>query len=158
MIRAFVIALAACLAALAWQTRRVHVLQIDAAEQATRLADAQARAERAARTTNTSLVDVMFNVDDAYQKGLTDAQVAANRHIAALNAGTLKLRREWAGCETGRLADSAAAARELGDAERSRRESAARIVRAADACDAQVDALIAAYAGVRATINAGPRP
>lgn len=155
MIRALAIALSVCVALLAWQTHRVHALRLDAAEHAAQLADAQARAERAARETNTSIVDTLFAADTAYQKGLIDAQVAADRDVAALNAGTLKLRREWALCETGRLADGVAAARESGEAEQRRRDSAARIVRAADECDAHVDALISAYNGVRDKINRG---
>ncbi len=151
--KALAIALAVCLAALAWQTRRVHALQLAAATTAAQLAGAQAKAERLARETNTALVDTMFNAGDAYDRGRNDAQAVADRTIAGLNAGTLQLRREWAGCETGRLADGAAARREIDDADQRRNALAGRIVRVGAECDALQRSLITAYDGLRRTIN-----
>lgn len=68
---------------------------------------------------------------------------------AAVAAGTLQLRKEWAGCETELLSATAAAAVELGEARRLREASAGRIVQIAADCDAQVTGLQEADAEIR---------
>ena len=83
-------------------------------------------------------------IQDAYQKGLRDAEAAADATVADLRSGTVKLRDEWRGCEArlgGAMSGVAAAAERAATAERRRQESAGAIVRAADECDAQVTAL-----------------
>lgn len=155
---ALYLALAALLGVSAFaglQTLRLAHAQTAFADLRASIADANAKAEHAASETNASIVDVLWNADAAYQRGKDDAQVAADRVVADLSAGALKLRREWAGCETGRLADNAAFAVTAGDAERRRNESAGRIVRDADECVAQTAELIAIYNGVRDKINRG---
>lgn len=81
---------------------------------------------------------------DAYQKGLRDAQAAADATTADLRSGTLKLRDEWRGCEArydGAMSGAAAAAERDHAAEQRRSEGAGDLVRVADECDAQVIAL-----------------
>lgn len=157
MIRALAIAfLIACAAAMA-QSLRLHRTQLALAEGRAAVANAQASAERAARTTSASIVDALFDAGTSYQRGLTDAQMDADRDAAALRIGALRLRREWAGCETRRLADSSATERRLDEAARSREALAVEIVRVGAECDAKERTLISAYNGVRDRINRGPQ-
>lgn len=147
------------------QTRRLHDARIAVASMAVEAAklradnaDARADAEASARTIEHNLWAAAIAAETRYRKGIDDAKSAADRVVADLRAGTLRLRSEWAGCETSRLSEGAAAAVELGEAERRRRESAGRIVRAVDACDAHVVALIDDAQSVRALINAPVQP
>lgn len=112
------------------------------------IAQADAKAQEAARQAELKFADAIAKADAQYEKGKQDAQVSADRVVADLRAGTLRLRKEWAGCETSRLSEAAQSARELDAAEQRRIESASRIVRAAAECDAQV-------AGLQAVIPAG---
>lgn len=153
--KALAILLVAALAAIAWQSYALKDAELTISQTNEKIAAVNAEAERATREANASIVDTIFAGADMYERGKSDAQANADRVVAGLNAGTLKLRREWATCETGRLADGAAAAAELGEAIRSRNESAGRIIGAADECVAQTVALIATYNGVRERINKG---
>ena len=137
------------------QTSRLHSAQLAQATATTEASDARAAAERAARATNSSIVDVLFEADVMYRKGVDDAQAVSDRDAAALRAGTLRLRREWAACETGRLADGAAAERRTGEAAERRSALALEIVRVGAECDAKERSLIAAYDGARDRINRG---
>jgi len=137
------------------QTLRLANAKTEIAQTNEKIEAANAKAEKAARETNASILDTIFAGADMYERGKSDAQAESDRVVAGLNAGTLKLRREWAMCETGRLADGAAATAELGEAERRRNESAGRIVRATDECVAEKAAVVATYNGVRDKINKG---
>ena len=131
----------ALLAALAVQTTRLHSAQMQAVTLRLDADHARLDATTTARYAEQRIAAAAAQAAEQYEKGKQDAQDAADSVIAGLNAGTLKLRREWAGCETQRLSDAATATRELDAAEQRRAESAARIVRAADECDAQVRGL-----------------
>lgn len=87
------------------------------------------------------LAAAQADVSEAYEKGKKDAEATGAAVTADLRAGNLRLQQRWAGCETQRLSDAAAAAGELDAAARDREESAGRIVRAAAQCDAQVRGL-----------------
>ena len=123
------------------QTVRLHHAQLVIAETAKLAAQAQADAQAKARAIEQAQAKAVADIAESYEKGKADAQATADRVAADLRAGTLRLRREWAGCETSRLSAASASARELDAAEQSRADSAARIVRAADTCDAQVTGL-----------------
>lgn len=123
------------------QTMRLHHAQLVIAETAKLAAQAQADAQAKARAIEQAQAKAVAEIAESYEKGKADAQATADRVAADLRAGTLRLRREWAQCETGRLSEAAASAREFDAAEQSRAESAGRIVRAAAECDAQVSAL-----------------
>ena len=118
--------------------------------------DHKEAADEAERVTDTN-IDITEAVaaaaDEAYKKGFQDAEDARARLVADLRAGNVQLREYWAGCETDRLAQSAASALELGRLARDREESAGRIVQAADQCDAQVIGLQTAYNGAKAIID-----
>lgn len=156
MIRALSIALAVAVGFLLLQTLRVHTLQLSAAENDIALANAQVKAERVARDASTSIVDALYDADAMYQRGLTDAQALSDRDATALRSGALRLRHEWAACETGRLADGVATQRELDEAAERRNALALEIVQIGAECDAKEKSLIAAYDAVRNAINRGP--
>lgn len=128
-----------------------------AAEMAEHLAaDSKAVADAASRanTTNIDLTKaVAAAADEAYKKGFQDAETARHRTVADLRAGNLQLRDHWAGCETQRLSDSAAAHAAAEQSARDREESAGRIVQAAAQCDAHVIGVQNAYNRTKALID-----
>jgi len=123
------------------QTVRLHHAQLVIAETARLSAQAQADAQAKARAIEQAKAKAVAEIAESYERGKADAQATADRVAADLRAGTLRLRREWAGCETRGLSAASAATRELDAAERDREESAGRIVRAAAECDKQVTQL-----------------
>lgn len=119
-------------------------------------ADRAAEAAAATRTiaTNNAITDAVNTAaKDAYKKGYQDAEAARARTVADLRSGNLQLRDHWAGCETQRLTDSAAARAAAEQSARDREESAGRIVQAAAQCDAQVIGLQRAYNDAKAIID-----
>ena len=83
----------------------------------------------------------MAQVADTYEKERADALDRESRLRADLAAGTVKLRREWQGCETAKLSAASAAARELDGAAEVRERLAAEIIRLGADADAQVRGL-----------------
>ena len=71
-----------------------------------------------------------------HQQELTDAAEKGERVAADLRRGQLRLRDEWAGCETDRLSQTAAAAARADDLARLREQGASDLVRLAAECDA----------------------
>lgn len=141
---ALYIALAALLAVSVFagtQTLRLAYAKTALADLRTAVADAGAKAEAAARTIEAVKNEKQRAIDVAYAKGQADAKAVADRVVADLNVGALKLRREWAGCETSRLSEAAQAAAGADGLARLRRESAGRIVRAVAECQQQMTAL-----------------
>lgn len=129
------------LAALTVQTTRLQRAQMQAVTLRLEAEQARLDATTTARHAEQRMAEAHAAAGEQYEKGKQDAEAAADSVVAGLRAGALKLRREWAGCETSRLSDAAAATREFDAAEQRRAESAARIVRAAYECDAQVRGL-----------------
>jgi hypothetical protein len=119
------------------------------------IAAANAEAERQARAAETEAGHVIADIGAAYLEGERNAEITADRTIADLRSGALGLRREWTMCETGRVAETAAAQRRIDQADRSREELAAAAVRIGATCDAKERALIRAYDGVRAALDGG---
>lgn len=114
---------------------KVAAIQVANAEQL-------ARAQQAARAKEQLAADTMAAIDAKHQKEMNDAQAAADRTIADLRAGTLRLRAEWRGCAAMPSAAQAAAGSGQPDAAADdRAASAARIVRAADDADSTIRAL-----------------
>ncbi len=141
MTRVFAAAIIVLLAALAAQTTRLYRAQLTISGMERDAARAAQDAQRAAREAERAIADAYATAATEYEKGKHDAETAADAVVTGLRVGTVRLRNQWRGCEAARLSDAASAARELDAAEQSRRESAARIVRAADECDAQVRGL-----------------
>ncbi len=135
------------------QTVRLHHAQLVIAETAKRAAQAQADAQAKAREIEQAQAQAVAAVAESYEKGKADAQATADRVAADLRAGSLRLRREFAGCETSRLSETAAATRELETTAASRDALAAAIIRVGAECDAKERELIAAYQGVREVVN-----
>ena len=104
-------------------------------------ANATAAAQQAARDEETAKANRAQAVANAYERGKSDAQAIADRAVSDLRSGSLRLRNQWAGCETSRLAETAAASRQLDAATADRIASAGRIVRAAADADAQIAGL-----------------
>lgn len=104
-------------------------------------ATAQAAAVTDARKAEQAMAELHAEIAESYEKGKTDAQVTADRVVADLNAGALRLQRRWASCETSRLSEAAATAAQPDAGSDDRAASASRIVRAAAAADAQIAAL-----------------
>lgn len=84
----------------------------------------------------------MRNVEAEWAKRMTDAQDAADRTVADLAADRIRLRDHWNGCiATSALATAAERDARAHDLAVLRRESASRIVRLGDECDARITAL-----------------
>lgn len=88
----------------------------------------------------------------AYEEGKTDAHAEADRAIAALDAGTRRLRDQWATCRATTDAVSAAAsgAGEPDGAAGLREDGIRRVLSAVGQCQAQRDALQQALMADRA--------
>lgn len=84
----------------------------------------------------------LADVAETYERRLTNARTNADRTIADLRSGSIRLRDEWAGCETAALVSGAAGAAGLADdSARLRQQGAADIVRIGEECDARIEAL-----------------
>lgn len=127
--------------------------RLELAERDTQIERAASKAQEEARDSELKIAEARAEAGKQFEEGKKHAQEEYERVVAGLDSGAIKLRREWASCETGRLSENSSAERELGYSEQRRRESAGRIVRAADECDAQTAALIEDAKGVRATVN-----
>lgn len=150
---AVALAFVALLALLGVQTHRLDAAKLALSERDAKILELNANAERDARKAESDIAEARAEAGKKFEEGKKDAQDEHDRIVAGLNSGTVKLRREWAACETNRLSEGAAAERELGEAERRRNESAGRIVRAVDECVAQTAALIEDAEQVRKKVN-----
>lgn len=96
------------------------------------VADAEAReVERQQRAKYHALAET-------YEQEKTNAEERIKRDFAA---GTVRLRREWAGCETALLSTTAASAALVDELARLREEGARNLVGLAAQCDAQIRGL-----------------
>ncbi len=109
-------------------------------------AEAIASAERRALERTRELSDAYVLAASNYDRGQRDAEATQERIVADLRAGNLQLRDRWLNAES-RAAELSGSAGTSGGAANAdaatndREQSAARIVRAAAECDAQVTAL-----------------
>lgn len=145
---ALLIAVAVLAGLNAWQWQRNRADAAVCARDKARAEAAATAAELAAADAAGALSkarrDAAQAAADAYSKGKDDAERAGSNVVADLRTGALKLRDEWRGCQArldGALSGAAAAAGRADAAEQRRQDSAGRIVRAAEQCDAQVTAL-----------------
>lgn len=83
----------------------------------------------------------MAAIADQYEQDKRLADEAADRAIADLRAGNVRLRDEWAGCATDAVSATATAAAERDAAAEVRERAAAEIVSIGARADAQVRAL-----------------
>ncbi len=134
-----------------WQgDRRANKAELALAHVQRDAAQQVAVAEAKARQVEQDRAEAVAQVADAYEKGKADAQAKADRVVADLRAGNVRLRQHWQGaiatCDVSR--DSAAALAAEREAEL-RAESASRIVRIGAEADAKVRALQDAYEALR---------
>lgn len=76
-----------------------------------------------------------------------DTRIAAA--VAGRDSELGRIRKLWAGCETNRLSDGAAAAAEAAEQDRLRRASAARVVRACELAQSERDEAIDRYQAIQ---------
>ena len=123
----------------------------DVAKDATRAAELATKAERAARAAEQKRATEMARIDREQQERDARDQAANDRLVADLRADRVRLHSRWqAALATSRLSGAVATASGADESQRDRQDSAARIVRAADRCDAQVKGLQAIVAADRA--------
>jgi hypothetical protein len=116
------------------------------------LADKRANAEEAQRRAEQGQAEAILKAAENYEKGKADAKQDADNTVAAMRAGNIRLRDQWATCQATASALSSTASGQRADGQnRLREESVGRILRAVGQCQAQRDALQAALMGERAT-------
>lgn len=114
------------------------------------------KAEAAARATERAQTLAQQAIMDSYSKGQQDAQANADKIIADLRSGNLRLRSEWSQAVTVGVSNTASATAIAARNAQLRYESAARIVRAADECDNHVKALQAIALNDRKVVGVKP--
>ena len=124
-----------------WSDARLNASRAESALSDDRRAYAEQRAEFERQV-------ALIQQERAHAVSLLQSQHAENirrinedheRLVADLRAGNVRMRAHWQGCvHTGELSAAAAAAARADDSAGLRAESAGRIVRAADECDAKV--------------------
>ena len=82
----------------------------------------------------------LADIGTQHEEDRRDAETVPAAVAADLRAGNLRLRREWQGCETQRLSDASAAARERDALSASRDEAAGAVVRVGRDADDQLRA------------------
>jgi hypothetical protein len=106
------------------------------------LAEAAMADLQAARAKEQAAAKRVDQAAKQYEQDKLDAQTAHDRLVAELRAGNKRLHDRWqASVATGELSSAAERAARADAAERERQDSAARIIAAADRCDAQVKGL-----------------
>lgn len=137
--RASAFALAALILLLATgvQTMRLHYVEGRNTKLAQALGKATADAQIAARDTERRQAQAIADISERYEQDKANAQKAADRTIADLRTGNLRLQDRWRGCVSG----TAASPGEPDAATADRDASAARVVRAARDADDQIRAL-----------------
>jgi len=103
---------------------------------------AQLAAQVDARRKEYQLSTAVAAAAKSYEQGKADAESAAEKTLADLRSGTVRLRQQWRGCEAAaRVPATAAAAAEPDGFDRLRGTGASDLVRIVGACQAQVDGL-----------------
>lgn len=116
--------------------------ETDLADLRADIAEQRETFERLARATEQRQATEMKAVATKHEQERQDAQADADRTIADLRSGAVRLRDEWAGCETAALVSGAAAGAGVADdAARLRQQGAADLVLIGQQCDAQVAGL-----------------
>lgn len=106
------------------------------------LAELARKAAEEAREREQEHARTMARIGATHQQELTRVQTEHDRLVGDLRTGLVRLQNRWAGCPAAPGVSGAGAGGLNADAAaRDRQESAARIIAAADACDAQVRGL-----------------
>lgn len=117
-------------------------------------ADARLYEERSARQKEQEHAKAMADIATKYETEKNDAQDAADRVIADLRAGNVRLRAHWQACQgTAELSRAVASAAGSAGSDGLREESIGRILRDVGTLQAQRDALIDVTQADRETVN-----
>ncbi|MFK3846623.1 hypothetical protein [Stenotrophomonas sp. NPDC078853] len=141
----------------AWRGDRAEIAEVRGSAE---VVGAALQGEQVARTTDRAQVEAVQQAADAanHREDRIDAeyQERVTAAVAGRDSELGRLRHQWAGCETGRLADGAAAVAEAAAENRLRRLSASRIVRACELAQSERDEAVDRYQAVEREINQGP--
>lgn len=142
MIRALLITIVALLALLSLQTHRLGASKLALSQAETAQATAQRDAEQAARKAEQTHAQALAAIAEQYERDKISAESSHTRLVTDLRAGIVRLHNRWqAAVATSELSGAVASAAQFDADARDREESAARIIAAADQCDAQVRGL-----------------
>ncbi len=130
----------------AWRGDRAEAAD---ARQQTATATAAVQQVNDTRATEQSQALQMADIGAKHEEDRTAAEAVPAAVAADLRAGNLRLRQEWAGCETQRLSDAAASAVERDAATERREQLAGEIVRIGRDADDQLRACQAVIAADR---------
>lgn len=133
-----------------WRDRSSDLAAAESAQAAWQHAE---QAQRDARTNEQNTGRSMAEIGDKHEEDRQAAEAVPDAVVADLRAGNLRLRREWAGCETQRLSDAAAGARERDALAASRDTLAGEVVRIGRDADDQLAACQAVVKADRVAIN-----
>lgn len=137
-----VLAVALLVACLVLKDRATRAnVRADAASRRAEASEAIAKALSEVIETERAAAKRANEIAAQYEQDKINAEAAADRTIADLRAGTLRLRERWHGCEARSMSAPAGSSGEPDASADDRAESAGRIVRAADEADAQIRAL-----------------
>lgn len=136
--------LAGCLLGREWRDRSADLAE---SRREVRQAHVETKAAEAARTVEHNQADRLAEIGAKHEEERAAAPAVADAVVADLRAGNLRLRREWAGCETKLLSQAAAGAVERDALAQLREEAAGAAVRIGREAD---DQLRACQAVVRA--------
>jgi hypothetical protein len=120
-----------------------RALQHRAEERAAQL-DANLKASEAARAKEHEQASQFQAIAQQYEQDKTDAQAKADRTIADLRAGTVRLRSQWQGCQARGVSAAPASASQPDADAQLRSKGASDLVRIAAEADAQIRGLQAA--------------
>lgn len=130
----------------AWRGARAEAVEAGLQRDA---AQARVAAVQRARATEHAAAAILAEVGARHEEDRADAETVPAAVAADLRAGILRLRREWAGCETQRLSDAAAAAAERDALAAERERLAGAVVRVGRDADDQIRALQAVIRAYR---------
>lgn len=157
MIRVLAILIALLATVVVWQRGTVIKARADrsTAQDQRDAAMAALSDERNARAAEHKAALLIDAIGTTHEEARQEAESVPAAVVSDLRAGNVRLRSEWAGCETQRLSDASAAARERDALAASREQLAGEIVRIGRDAD---DQLRACQAVIRADreISNGP--
>ncbi|MDR2208842.1 MAG: hypothetical protein LBE22_07730 [Azoarcus sp.] len=121
--------------------KRVSKIEAQWEKERAKLATELAEENKIALTRERELTKQFTAAVSVFEEEKNESIIKSEKVIADLRGDALRLRRQWAGCETSRLSATATSATVINDGADDRAESAGRIVRVAAECDAQVKGL-----------------
>ena len=139
--------LAGCVLGREWRDRSADLAE---SRQATKQAQAETKAVETARSAEHQQADTLAKIGETHEQARAAAPAVADAVVADLRAGNVRLRQEWAGCETRLLSQAVAATVERDALAASREAAAGRIVRIGRDADDQLaacQAVVRAYVG-----------